>query len=72
MKPRTDPLDIQTNGRFAHDLAFLLVDREGNVVGKWPLADAASLEGKQLDPTNYQRLKEDLFARIRTELAKKN
>lgn len=72
VRHRTDPADIETNGRFAHDLAFLLVDREGNVLGKWPLADAASPEGKRLDPENYQRLKDDLYARIRAELAKKN
>lgn len=71
VKHRTDPVDIQTNGRFAHDLAFLLVDRDGNVIGKWPLSDAASPEGRKLDPENYQRLKDDLYARIRAELAKK-
>lgn len=65
---RTDPVDIASNGRFAHDLDLLLVDREMNVVGKYPLASAASEEGRKLDPTRYQREKEKLYQRIREEL----
>lgn len=70
IRKRTDPADIEANGRFAHDLGFLLVDREFNVIGKWPIADARSEEGKKLDPTLYQRLKDELMNRIRTELEK--
>jgi len=70
VKERTDPLDIETNGRFAHDLGFLLVDREFRVIGKWPLADARSDEAKQRDPGLYERLKKDMFDRIRAELEK--
>ena len=71
IRERTDPLDIETNGKFAHDLGFILVDRNFHVIGKWPLADARSEDAKKLDPNMYQKLKDELFNRIRTELAKK-
>jgi len=70
IRERTDPLDIEANGKYAHDLGFILVDRDFKVIGKWPLADARSEEGKRLDPKLYQKLKDELFARIRLELAK--
>ena len=70
IRERMDPLDISTNGKYAHDLGFILVDRDFKVIGKWPLADARSAEGKKLDPTLYQKLKDELFARIRLELDK--
>jgi protein SCO1 len=70
IRERTDPLDIEANGRFAHDLGFLLVDREFRVIGKWPLADARSPEARQRDPGLYQKLKDELFQRIRVELEK--
>ena len=65
---RTDPVDIASNGRFAHDLDLLLVDRDMNVVGKYPLASAASEEGRKLDPARYEREKHKLYERIRKEL----
>lgn len=68
IRERKDPVDIETNGRFAHDLGFILVDRDFRVVGKWPLADARSPEAKQRDPGLYDRLKQELFERIETEL----
>lgn len=68
IRERTDPIDIASNGRFAHDLGLLLVDRELNVVGKYPLAEAASEEGRKLDPTAYDREKHELYERIRKEL----
>jgi len=71
IRERTNPLDIETNGRYAHDLGFILVNRDFKVVGKWPLADARSEEGKKLDPALYQKLKDELFARIRLELNQK-
>jgi len=71
IRERTDPLDIETNGRYAHDLGFILVNRDFKVVGKWPLADARSEEAKKLDPELYQKLKDELFARIRLELNQK-
>ena len=64
-------MDIETNGRYAHDLGFILVNRDFKVVGKWPLADARSEEAKKLDPALYQSLKDELFARIRLELNQK-
>jgi len=70
VRERKDPSDIEANGRFSHDLGFLLVDRDFQVIGKWPLADARSEEAKKRDPELYETLKADLFARIRGELAK--
>ncbi len=70
IRERTDPQDIETNGKYSHDLGFILVDRDFKVIGKWPLADARSEEGKRLDPQLYQKLKDELFARIRQELDK--
>ena len=70
IRERTDPLDIETNGKYAHDLGFILVDRDFKVIGKWPLADARSEEGRKLDPNLYQKLRAELFARIRLELDK--
>ena len=70
IRERTDPLEIEASGKYAHDLGFLLVDRDFNVIGKWPLADARSEEAKARDPELYQKLKDELFARIRAELAK--
>jgi len=70
VRERTDPADAESNGRFAHDLGITLVDREWNVAGKWPLADARSEEGRKLDPEAYERLKKELHERIETELEK--
>ncbi|MBC8125937.1 MAG: SCO family protein [Gloeobacteraceae cyanobacterium ES-bin-144] len=71
IRTRTDPMDIETNGRYSHDLGFLLVDRDFQVVGKWPLADARSEEARQRDPNLYERLKKELFDRIHMELNQK-
>ena len=46
------------------------MDRDFRVIGKWPLADARSEEAKARDPLLYQKLKDELFNRIRSELAK--
>lgn len=70
IRERTDPLDIESNGKYAHDLGFILVDREFKVIGKWPLADARSEEAKKLDPDLYQKLKTELYGRIHEELDK--
>jgi protein SCO1/2 len=70
IRERKDPADIEANGRYAHDLGFLLVDREFRVIGKWPLADARSEEARKRDPQLYQKLKDELFERIRSELEK--
>ncbi|HSP42854.1 MAG TPA: SCO family protein [Luteolibacter sp.] len=70
IRERSDPADIEANGRFAHDLGILLVDREWKVIGKWPLADARSEEARQRDPGLYERLKSELYQRIEAELEK--
>ena len=71
IRERTDPADVETNGKYAHDLGFIVVDREFNVIGKWPLADARSDDAKkQFGPDHYQKLKDELYTRIRQELAK--
>lgn len=70
IRERTEPLDIEANGKYSHDLGFILVDRDFRVVGKWPLADARSDEAKKRDPEMYQRMKDELFGRIRSELKK--
>jgi len=71
IRERRDPVDIESNGRFAHDLSFQLVDHDWQIVGKWPLADARSEEAMKRQPELYENLKKELYDRIRTELAKK-
>ncbi len=71
IRERSDPVDIETNGRYAHDLGFLLVDRDFRVIGKWPLADARSERARNDTPELYEQLKKELFDRVRMELASK-
>lgn len=71
IRERTDKLERDINGRYAHDMGIILVDRDFNVVGKYPLFDADSAEGRKLDPQNYDRLKKELMDRIRVELDKR-
>lgn len=61
---RTDPADIESNGKYAHDLGLALVNKNFEVVGKWPLADA-----RKNDPVLYESLKRDMYEKIRQELA---
>lgn len=70
IRERSDPAEIEAQGRFQHDLGFLLVDKNFNVVGKWPLPEARSPEATERDPSLYPRLKAELYNRIRLELAK--
>jgi protein SCO1 len=70
IRERRDPDDIASNGRFAHDLGLTLVDSDWNVVGKWPLADARQDDAIRRDPHLYERLKAELYERIRQELRK--
>jgi hypothetical protein len=65
VRERTDPADIESNGRFAHDLGLAVVNRNFEVVGKWPLAEA-----HKQDPELYEKLKKQMFDKIREELAK--
>jgi len=68
IRERTDPLEIEAAGRFAHDLALMVVNRNLEIVGKWPLADARLPETRERDPEMYDRLKAEILERIRTEL----
>ncbi len=68
IRERTDPLEIQAGGRFAHDLGLMVVNRDLEVIGKWPLADARTPEAQERDPELYERLKADILERIRIEL----
>jgi cytochrome oxidase Cu insertion factor (SCO1/SenC/PrrC family) len=70
IRERTNPSDIDANGRFSHDLAFMMVDRNWQVVGKWPLAEARSEEAQKRQPELYETLKTDLYGRLRAELGK--
>lgn len=70
IRERGNPQEIAEQGRFAHDLAFLVVNRNFEVIGKWPLAEARSEEATKREPDLYERLKADLFDRVRKELAK--
>lgn len=72
IRERRDPVDIQANGRFAHDLGFILVDADFHVIGKWPLSDARSPQAVKRDPSLYDRLKKELMQRIKAELDKPN
>jgi protein SCO1 len=65
IKQRIDPADIESNGKYAHDLGLALVNKNFEVVGKWPLADA-----RKTDPALYESLKKDMYEKIRAELAK--
>jgi protein SCO1/2 len=69
IRERRDPADIEANGRFSHDLAFMLVDKDWQVIGKWPIADARSEEAKKRQPELYDQLKHDLHERINAELS---
>ena len=70
IRVNTDPEIIKSSGRFSHDMGLMLVDRNFTVVGKWPLADARSEEGRKLDPGNYEKLKKEMLDKISAELAK--
>jgi protein SCO1 len=70
IRERTDPLEVEAHGRFSHDLGFLLVDRDFQVIGKWPLAESRSEKARELDPNLYGVLKKDMHSRIRQELDK--
>lgn len=70
IRERSNQADIDANGRFSHDLAFMMVDRNWQVVGKWPLAEARSEEAQKRQPELYETLRTDLYARLRAELGK--
>jgi protein SCO1/2 len=66
----TEPEEIEANGKFQHDMGLMLVDRDFNVIGKWPLSDRRPEEFKKSNPDLYKNAKSELFERISSELAK--
>ena len=68
IRERHDPVDIDSKGRYAHDLAFLVIDKDLNVIGKYPLPDLRSDEGRRNFPGDYEKRKQQMFERIRKEL----
>lgn len=62
---RTDPLDIESNGKYMHDLGLAVVNKNFEVVGKWPLAEA-----RKQNPALYETMKQEMYETIRRELAK--
>jgi cytochrome oxidase Cu insertion factor (SCO1/SenC/PrrC family) len=65
VKLRTDPLDIESNGKYMHDLGLAVVNKNFEVVGKWPLAEA-----RKQNPALYETMKQEMYETIRRELAK--
>lgn len=65
VKLRIDPADIESNGKYAHDLGLAVVNKNFEVVGKWPLAEA-----RKENPALYESMKKEMYDKIREELAK--
>lgn len=65
VKERIDPVDIESNGKYMHDLGLAVVNKNFEVVGKWPLAEA-----RKENPALYETMKQEMYAKIREELAK--
>lgn len=68
VRERTDPAQIEANGRFEHDMGLLAVNRDFNTFGKWDLAFQRSAQGT---PEGYEAVKKAMMERIRAELDKK-
>lgn len=68
IRERGDPLEIEEHGRFSHDLGLLLIDRDFQVIGKFPLAESRLETARERDPELYDTLKKNLFGRIKSEL----
>jgi cytochrome oxidase Cu insertion factor (SCO1/SenC/PrrC family) len=68
VRERTDPAQIEADGRFQHDMGLLAVDRDFSTFGKWDLAFQRSELGT---PEGYKAVKAALMERLRTELEKK-
>lgn len=66
VRERSDPLQIQENGRFEHDMGMLAVGRDFKTFGKWDLAFERSKYGT---PEGYERLKKNMIDRLRKELS---
>lgn len=69
VRERTDPAQIEANGRFEHDMGLLAVSRDFSTFGKWDLAFQRSELGS---PEGYESVKAAMKQRIRDELDKKS
>lgn len=67
IRERTDPAQIEAEGRFQHDMGVLAVDRDFHTFGKWDLAFQRSPQGT---PAGYEAVKKAMMERLRTELEK--
>lgn len=67
VRERKDPEMIEASGRFDHDMGLIAVGRDFKTIGKWDLAYQRSESGT---PEGYKKLKEQMKARIASELAK--
>ncbi len=68
VRERSDPAQIEANGRFEHDMGLLAVSRDFSTFGKWDLAFQRSELGT---PEGYKSVKAAMMERIREELDKK-
>lgn len=68
VRERTDPAQIEANGRFEHDMGLLAVSRDFSTFGKWDLAFQRSELGT---PEGYKSVKSAMLTRLREELDKK-
>ena len=68
VRERTDPAQIEANGRFEHDMGLLAVSRDFSTFGKWDLAFQRSELGT---PEGYKSVKTAMMTRLREELDKK-
>jgi cytochrome oxidase Cu insertion factor (SCO1/SenC/PrrC family) len=68
VRERTDPAQIEAEGRFQHDMGLLAVDRDFSTFGKWDLAFQRSELGSE---EGYKSVKAAMMERLRAELEKK-
>jgi protein SCO1 len=68
VRERTDPAQIEANGRFEHDMGLLAVSRDFSTFGKWDLAFQRSELGT---PEGYKSVKSAMMTRLREKLDKK-
>lgn len=68
IRERTNPAEIEAEGRFQHDMGMLAVGRDFSAFGKWDLAFQRSDMGS---PAGYEKVKAAMIERIRAELDKK-
>jgi len=66
VRERTNPVERDSLGRYAHDLGFLVMNRDGVIVGKRDLAYAA-----EQGAATHERYRAELDAMIRHALEKK-